>query len=221
VGGNLTARFEKHGGNTGLALAVGCVGDVALHLVSLALKGLVGLRVGVVKGRQLVLLALGGSEVDEVLDSLLVLSLDLHSNHRRVDHLSVDALELSVVAEVDFDVLMLGKKLTDQLEDAEEGLMEGALLHLGLLGHGSEVGLNHGFKLDLGLIFIFNHLGVVVEAEHVEVVVVELDVGDPLVVHEVLEADGTEVGEVDGALHLNLGVAPTKKFKCSVTVNDK
>jgi hypothetical protein len=67
--------------------------------------------------------------------------------------------------------------------------------------------------LDLGLAFVLSHLGVVVEAKHVEELVIDLDVGDALVVHQGLEADRTEVGQVYSALHLNLTVAPTMKFK--------
>jgi len=48
-----------------------------------------------------------------------------------------------------------------------------------------------------------------VQSEHVEEVVVELDVGDALVAHQVLEADGAEVGQVHSALKLDLTVAPT------------
>lgn len=71
--------------------------------------------------------------------------------------------------------------------------MEGALLHVGALGHRGEVGLDHGSQLDLGLALVLGHLGIVVEAKHVEELVVDLDVGDTLVVHQGLEADRTEV----------------------------
>lgn len=165
-----------------------------------------------VERRKLVRLA-RGSEVNEVLDSLLALAFDLHADHGRVNHLSAYALELAVVAEVNLNVVVLGKEFTDQLEHAEEGLVEGALFHLGLLGHSGEVGLDHGVELDLSLGLVLCHLGVVVEAEHAQVVFVEFDVGDALIVHQVLEADRAEVGQVHCALKLDLAVGPTKKFK--------
>jgi len=48
-----------------------------------------------------------------------------------------------------------------------------------------------------------------VQTEHAEEVLVELDVGDALVVHQVLEADRAEVRQVHSALKLDLTVAPT------------
>lgn len=222
MGGNLTARFEEHGGNTSRTLTVRGVTDVGLNLVYVVVEGLASRGVLVVEGRKLTLFALGaGTLVHEGLDGLLVATGNLHLVQGRVDHLSVDTLELAVSTDVDLNVLVLGEELTDELEDAEEGLVEGALLHVGALGHGGEVGLDHRSQLDLSLALVLSHLGVVVEAKHVEELVVDLDVSDALVVHQWLEADRTEVREVYSALHLNLTVAPTMKFKRLVTDNDR
>ena len=96
--------------------------------------------------------------------------------------------------------------------------MEGAFLHVGALGHHREVWLDHRVKLDLCLTLVLFHLGIVVKTEHVEEVFIELDVCDAFVVYKGLEADSTEVWEVYSTLYLNLTIAPTKKFKLSVTV---
>ena len=64
---------------------------------------------------------------------------------------SADALELAVVAKVDLDILVLGEQFANQLEHAQQRLVEGALLSGGLLGHGRKVRLNQGVELHLGL----------------------------------------------------------------------
>jgi hypothetical protein len=58
----------------------------------------------VVKRRQPVLGSLTSTVVHEGLNSLLVAATHLHLVQWRIDHLSVDALELAVAAEVDLDV---------------------------------------------------------------------------------------------------------------------
>ena len=93
----------------------------------------------------------GGAQVDEVLNRLLGLAFTFHADHGRVDHLSADALELAVVAKVDLDILVLGEQFANQLEHAQQRLVEGALLSGGLLGHSREVRLNQGVELHLGL----------------------------------------------------------------------
>ena len=86
--------------------------------------------------------------------------------------------------------------------------MESCFLNVSCFGHHGEVGLYERSQLNLGLNFIFLHLGVVVESEHVEEVVVHLDVCSALVVRERLEANGSKVRQVDCALDLSLAIAP-------------
>ena len=90
--------------------------------------------------------------------------------------------------------------------------MEGLLLHVGGFGHHREVWLDHGSHLDVGLFLVLSHLGVVLEPVILEEVVVHLHVCNALVVHQGLEANCTEIGEVYSALHFDLTVAPTENI---------
>lgn len=147
-----------------------------------------------VEGRQPVVLSLAGAIVHEGLHSLLVAAAHLHLVQGRVNHLSVNALELAVAAKIDLDVLVLAQQLTNKLQHAQQGLVEGLLFHLSLFGHHGEVGLDHRAKGDLGLLLIFSHLGVVVKSILLHEVVVHFDIGDALVIHKGLESNGTEIG---------------------------
>jgi hypothetical protein len=141
----LTARFEEHGGDASLTFAVGGVTDISLNLIHVVVEGLACRGVLMVEGRELTPFTLEASTlVHEGLDGLLIATGDLVLVQRRINHLSVDALELTVGTKVDLNVLVLGEKFTDKLEDAEEGLVESTLLHVGALGHRCKVGLDHG-----------------------------------------------------------------------------
>lgn len=112
----MTARFEEHCGDASLTFTVGCVTDVGLNLVHVVVEGLASRGVLVGEGRELTLFALGaGTLVHEGLDGLLVAAGNLHLVQGRINHLSVDALELAVVTDIDLDVLVLGEELTDKL----------------------------------------------------------------------------------------------------------
>jgi len=60
-----------------------------------------------------------GSVVNNVFNGLLALALRLHLAERRVHHLAVDSLELSVLKEIDLDVGVFGEELSNKLEEVQ------------------------------------------------------------------------------------------------------
>ena len=58
--------------------------------------------------------------------------------------MSVHAIELSILTEIDLDVGGLAEKFSDQLEDVEKSLIERASLHVRGLCHLLEAWLDQG-----------------------------------------------------------------------------
>ena len=73
--------------------------------------------------------------IHQVFDGLLSGILRLHLVQRRVNHLAVDTLELSVSAEIDLNIVVFTQKLANQLKEAEESLVVGVLFHVNIFSH--------------------------------------------------------------------------------------
>lgn len=75
-----------------------------------------------------------GLDVHHTLNRLF-LSLRLALVKRSVHDLSVEALELAELKQIDLDVGVLSEEFADDLEDVQDGLVVHALFHVGVLGH--------------------------------------------------------------------------------------
>lgn len=144
-------RLESEGLELGLALVVGCVADVDSLVILRPLDLLL------VKGGQHVVAL--GLDVHHAFNCLF-LGLGLALVEGSVHDMSVDALELAELKQVDFDVSVLTEELADDLEDVQHGLMVHALLHIGVFGHDAPVWLNQGAYHNLGVLEHLNHLTV-------------------------------------------------------------
>lgn len=165
---------------------------------------------GVIKRGQLATTSAMSTLIHQVFDGLLSSILRLHLVQRRVNHLAVDALEFSVSAKVNLNVVVLTQELANKLEEAEQSLVISCLFHVYVFGHNREVRLDEWSHLNLSLGLKLCHLGVVMKPVHVHEVVIQADVGDPFVVHKGLESNGAEVRQVNSALHVDLTVTPAK-----------
>jgi hypothetical protein len=92
--------------------------------------------------------------------------------------------------------------------------VESTTLHVSVLGHDSEVGLDGGVDNNFGLGLNLSLLLVPDEAVAFHEGVVELDVSETLVLGLGHKADCTEDGQIDCARHLDFVVAPSE-FKIS------
>ena len=87
--------------------------------------------------------------------------------------------------------------------------MEDVLLHVCSLGHNGEVRLGGWSEDHVGLGFNFFHLWVVLELVLRHEVLVKLEVHNPRVLSDGLEANSTEVLEGDCTLLINLRGTPS------------
>lgn len=109
MGGDVTSLFKHHGRDTGLSFTIRGVANVSLDLVNLAIEGLLSSWVLVIEWGQLLSSALvTWAVINQIFDGLLVVAANFHLIQRRINHLSVDSLEFTVVAEIDLHVLVLG-----------------------------------------------------------------------------------------------------------------
>lgn len=161
-----------------------------------------------VDGGQLAASVALSAEVHQGFDGLLALeSARLHLVHGRVQDLTVHAGELAELLEVDLNILRLREELADEVEHVQERAVEGSLLHVGVLGHDAEVWLRGGLEHDSSVLLEVRHARLIDESMFVKEGVVEVDVDDPGVLVQGLEADDGEVLDVHGALHLDLALA--------------
>ena len=75
------------------------------------------------------------SLIHKVFNSLFTSILRLDFVHRRVNYLTVNALELSVGVQVNFNVVRLRQKFANQLEQAQKCLVVSGLFHVDVFGH--------------------------------------------------------------------------------------
>lgn len=148
---------------------------------------------------------LSGALVHQGLDSLLALSsrrLELVDGH--VHYLLVDGRELSHLLEVNFDVSSFREKLTDELEDIVETILEDVFLNIGSFGHLSVVGLHkwsHGW-VDVSL--KLSVLWVILKSMVLEEGLSKLNEDKLLVVSDLLVSNEAKKIHVDGSVDLDL-----------------
>jgi hypothetical protein len=118
--------------------------------------------------------------------------------------LLVDGRELSHLLEVNFDVSSFREKLTDELEDIVETILEDVFLNIGSFGHLSVVGLHkwsHGW-VDVSL--KLSVLWVILKSMVLEEGLSKLNEDKLLVVSDLLVSNEAKKIHVDGSVDLDL-----------------
>ena len=130
--------------------------------------------------------------------------------------MTVHALELSILIQIDFNVVTLRQKLSDQGEDVVKRVVEGILLHVCRFSHSRVLRFDErpSTENNCHAVFKFSHFRPVYEIVLLHEVIIQLYISDAHVLPQGLEANTTEIRNADNKLLVNLLVAPSKKKFC-------